>query len=153
MGLAAVQLDDALDERQAEPGRHRAIGFAHDSQPEPQTAPLVVLALERVEAVAGIACRRGELQGVPPRAAALHMELGDIEQGVFGTAFAQRTHGEQALAICRELGDKRAVRSANPRIKEFEASCFDGVYITGDVTADYLSQLANERDAAREIKS
>ena len=30
----------------------------------------------------------------------------------------------------------------NPKLAEFEASCFDGRYITGDVTADYLSQLA-----------
>ncbi len=44
---------------------------------------------------------------------------------------------------------KRAVRGVNPRLKEFEASCFDGYYITGDVTADYLSHLAAERDEAR----
>ena len=38
---------------------------------------------------------------------------------------------------------------------EFEASCFDGKYITGDVTADYLSQLAEERDdrAARAMST
>ena len=44
---------------------------------------------------------------------------------------------------------KRAVRSVNPKVKEFEASCFDGYYVTGDVTADYLSHLAAERDEAR----
>jgi amidophosphoribosyltransferase len=44
---------------------------------------------------------------------------------------------------------KRAVRAANPRLKEFEASCFDGYYVTGDVTADYLSQLAQERNETR----
>ena len=44
---------------------------------------------------------------------------------------------------------KRAVRSVNPKLKEFEASCFDGYYVTGDVTADYLSHLAAERDEAR----
>ena len=38
---------------------------------------------------------------------------------------------------------KTAVRAANPALTEFEASCFDGKYITGDVTADYLSQLAS----------
>ena len=42
-------------------------------------------------------------------------------------------------------GARRRIR----RLKEFEASCFDGKYITGDVTADYLSQLAAERDVAR----
>jgi amidophosphoribosyltransferase len=44
---------------------------------------------------------------------------------------------------------KAAVRATNPRLTEFEASCFDGRYITGDVTADYLSQLAFERDVTR----
>ncbi len=44
---------------------------------------------------------------------------------------------------------KRAVRVVNPKLKEFEASCFDGYYVTGDVTADYLSHLAAERDEAR----
>src|SRR5207248_6889706 len=44
---------------------------------------------------------------------------------------------------------KSAVRAANPRIKEFEASCFDGYYVTGDVTADYLSHLARERSESR----
>ena len=27
---------------------------------------------------------------------------------------------------------------ANPKLTSFEASCFDGVYVTGDVTSDYL---------------
>jgi amidophosphoribosyltransferase len=44
---------------------------------------------------------------------------------------------------------KAAVRAANPALTNFEASCFDGNYITGDVTADYLSQLAQERDVLR----
>jgi amidophosphoribosyltransferase len=44
---------------------------------------------------------------------------------------------------------KRAVRKTNPRLGRFDASCFDGVYVTGDVTPDYLAQLAGDRDAAR----
>jgi amidophosphoribosyltransferase len=44
---------------------------------------------------------------------------------------------------------KRAVRGANPRLADFEASCFDGRYVTGDITADYLSQLAVDRDEER----
>jgi amidophosphoribosyltransferase len=44
---------------------------------------------------------------------------------------------------------KTAVRTTNPRLEEFEASCFDGKYITGDITADYLSRLAFARDAGR----
>ena len=44
---------------------------------------------------------------------------------------------------------KAAVSATNPKLAEFEASCFDGQYITGDVTADYLTQLATLRDVAR----
>ena len=54
------------------------------------------------------------------------------------------------LLIYQELDAlKAAVREGNPKLSEFEASCFDGKYITGDVTADYLSQLAAVRDVAR----
>ena len=54
------------------------------------------------------------------------------------------------LLIYQELDAlKAAVRQGNPKLSEFEASCFDGKYITGDVTADYLSQLARVRDVAR----
>jgi amidophosphoribosyltransferase len=44
---------------------------------------------------------------------------------------------------------KTAVREASHGLEEFEASCFDGNYITGDITADYLSHLAEERNVAR----
>src|SRR5499425_2912308 len=54
------------------------------------------------------------------------------------------------LLIYQELDAlKAAVRATNPKLQAFEASCFDGHYITGDVTADYLSNLARERDEAR----
>ena len=33
----------------------------------------------------------------------------------------------------------------NPALRHFEASCFDGLYITGDVSSDYLSRLEYER--------
>jgi amidophosphoribosyltransferase len=45
---------------------------------------------------------------------------------------------------------KEAVRQANPRLTNFETSCFDGVYITGDVTTDYLRAIEIHRDAARD---
>jgi amidophosphoribosyltransferase len=67
-----------------------------------------------------------------------------------------RTEAEIARAIGADLliyqdleALKSAVRTTNPLLKDFEASCFDGKYITGDVTADYLSQLACARDALR----
>jgi amidophosphoribosyltransferase len=45
---------------------------------------------------------------------------------------------------------KDAVRQANPRLTKFETSCFDGVYVTGDVTSDYLRAIEIDRDAARD---
>jgi amidophosphoribosyltransferase len=42
-----------------------------------------------------------------------------------------------------------AVRVLNPRLREFETSCFDGRYVTGDVTLDYLDQVELSRDAKR----
>jgi amidophosphoribosyltransferase len=40
---------------------------------------------------------------------------------------------------------KRVVGALNPRIASFEASCFDGRYITGDVTAADLATLQAQR--------
>src|SRR6516165_1610578 len=67
-----------------------------------------------------------------------------------------RTEAEVAKEIGADLliyqdleALKRAVRAANPSLREFEASCFDGRYTTGDITADYLSQLAVVRDELR----
>lgn len=36
---------------------------------------------------------------------------------------------------------KKSVSDLNPALKNFEASCFDGVYVTGDVTEAYLDAL------------
>jgi amidophosphoribosyltransferase len=43
-----------------------------------------------------------------------------------------------------------AVRRVNPKLGNFEASCFDGRYVTGDVTADYLHVVESRRDAQRD---
>jgi len=44
-----------------------------------------------------------------------------------------------------------AVRKGNPRLREFDTSCFTGDYVTGGVTSDYLEQIALARnDAAKE---
>ena len=45
---------------------------------------------------------------------------------------------------------KAAVRKVNPRLTSFETSCFDGRYITGDVTSDYLASIEVRRDALRD---
>jgi len=41
-----------------------------------------------------------------------------------------------------------AVRQVNPRLTRFDASCFDGHYITGDVTEEYLLRLEGQRDGS-----
>lgn len=59
-------------------------------------------------------------------------------------------------AICQEIGAdgliyqdlddlKASVRALNPSINFFETSCFDGCYVTGDITAEYLSGVENQR--------
>ena len=59
--------------------------------------------------------------------------------------------------ICREIGAdkliyqdiedlKLAIQKVNPAVQHFDASCFDGEYITGDVTMEYLDMI----EAARE---
>ncbi len=40
---------------------------------------------------------------------------------------------------------KRVVSALNPALRGFEASCFDGVYITGDVTAADFARLEAQR--------
>jgi amidophosphoribosyltransferase len=70
---------------------------------------------------------------------------------------AQRSEEE----VAREIGAdaliyqdlealKEAVRRVNPRLTTFETSCFDGCYITGDVTSDYLRVIESRREAARD---
>jgi len=65
--------------------------------------------------------------------------------------------------ICREIGAdkliyqdlddlKEAVRRINPSIKYFEASCFDGDYITGDITLEYLDTIEAAREAGKALK-
>ena len=70
---------------------------------------------------------------------------------------AHRTEEE----VAREIGAdaliyqdldalKECVRKLNPKLTSFETSCFDGHYITGDVTSDYLHTIEVRRDAARD---
>ncbi len=40
---------------------------------------------------------------------------------------------------------KKAVRDINPSIERFEASCFDGDYVTGDITPEYLDGIERAR--------
>jgi amidophosphoribosyltransferase len=70
-------------------------------------------------------------------------------------------NGRSNEEIAREIGAdaliyqdldalESAVREANPRLTQFETSCFDGRYITGDVTREYLDSVENHRNCARE---
>jgi amidophosphoribosyltransferase len=45
---------------------------------------------------------------------------------------------------------KEAVSAANPLLKKFETSCFDGIYITGDIDTAYLDHLEAARESARQ---
>jgi len=56
--------------------------------------------------------------------------------------------------IYQDLADLLAsARDGNPRIRHFDASCFDGQYITGDVTAAYLDHIEQQRcDMAKESR-
>jgi amidophosphoribosyltransferase len=40
---------------------------------------------------------------------------------------------------------KRVVRDLNPRITSFEASCFDGHYVTGDISAEDFAHMQAQR--------
>ncbi|MDQ1923645.1 amidophosphoribosyltransferase [Massilia pseudoviolaceinigra] len=61
-------------------------------------------------------------------------------------------YGRSTEEVCREITAdalvyqdvdalKRAISDVNPALTSFEASCFDGVYVTGDVTPAYLDRL------------
>ena len=53
--------------------------------------------------------------------------------------------GADALIYQDVAAMKRVVAALNPRLDGFEASCFDGVYITGDITAADFDTLAAQR--------
>lgn len=65
-------------------------------------------------------------------------------------------YGRTTEEVCREITAdalvyqdldalKQAVTDVNPELTTFEASCFDGVYITGDVSRDYLDRIEYAR--------
>ena len=71
--------------------------------------------------------------------------------------------GRSDEEICREIGADRlvyqdledlkaAVRQVNPSIRYFEASCFDGDYITGDITLEYLDTIERAREIGKTTK-
>ncbi|WP_418320062.1 amidophosphoribosyltransferase [Piscinibacter sakaiensis] len=53
--------------------------------------------------------------------------------------------GADALIYQDVAAMKRAVGELNPKLDGFEASCFDGNYVTGDVSANDLDRMAAQR--------
>jgi amidophosphoribosyltransferase len=65
-------------------------------------------------------------------------------------------YGRTVEEVCKEITAdhlvyqdldalKRSISDVNPALQSFEASCFDGVYVTGDVTPAYLENLEQAR--------
>jgi amidophosphoribosyltransferase len=64
----------------------------------------------------------------------------------------RREIGADALIYQRIDDLKQAVHECNPALASFEASCFDGRYITGDVTPEYLNRVERARMAPRQAE-
>jgi len=45
---------------------------------------------------------------------------------------------------------KKAIGSLNPKLAGFDASCFDGVYVTGDITLEDIARMNAGRDQSEE---
>ncbi|CAN5719699.1 amidophosphoribosyltransferase [soil metagenome] len=66
-------------------------------------------------------------------------------------------YGRSEEEVCREItadalvyqdvaAMKRSISDVNPALRSIEASCFDGYYVTGDVTSAYLDRLEAARN-------
>ncbi len=60
--------------------------------------------------------------------------------------------GADALVYQTLEGMIDAVGHFNPNIKAFDCSCFDGKYVTGDVTPEYIAELERERLESKQQK-
>ncbi|MET3116472.1 amidophosphoribosyltransferase [Undibacterium sp. GrIS 1.8] len=69
-------------------------------------------------------------------------------------------YGRSEDEVCREItadalvyqdvaAMKRSISDVNPYLRNIEASCFDGYYVTGDVSPDYLNRLETARNNPR----
>jgi amidophosphoribosyltransferase len=69
-------------------------------------------------------------------------------------------YGRSEEEVCREitadgliyqnvLDMKRSISDVNSRLQNIEASCFDGYYVTGDVSPEYLNRLESARNSSR----
>ena len=66
-------------------------------------------------------------------------------------------YGRSTEEICREITAdalvyqdidalKSSISDINPALKTVEASCFDGIYVTGDISRDYLDRIEIARN-------
>ncbi|MEX0951280.1 MAG: amidophosphoribosyltransferase, partial [Gammaproteobacteria bacterium] len=66
-------------------------------------------------------------------------------------------HGRSEDEVCKEIGADwliyqdiddliEAARKGNPKITQFDTSCFTGDYVTGDISEEYLQQISSERN-------
>jgi len=62
----------------------------------------------------------------------------------------QKIIGCDALIYQEVDGMKKAIGSLNPALTGFDASCFDGVYVTGDVTAADIARMQASRASIEE---
>jgi len=64
--------------------------------------------------------------------------------------------GRSDEEICKEIGADALIyqdldalvddiKQSNPKIKDFDCSCFDGKYVTGDISEAYLSKIESAR--------
>ena len=53
--------------------------------------------------------------------------------------------GCDALIYQDVEGMKRAIGALNDKLDGFDASCFDGVYITGDITPESIAKMNEQR--------
>ncbi len=71
-------------------------------------------------------------------------------------------YGRTEEEVCREItadalvyqdieAMKRSITDVNPLLKQFEASCFDGHYITGDISRDYLDRVEYARQNPKAV--
>ena len=58
--------------------------------------------------------------------------------------------GCDALIYQDVEGMKKAIASLNPKLDGFDASCFDGIYVTGDITAEDIERMNAGRPAGVE---
>ena len=58
--------------------------------------------------------------------------------------------GADALIYQEVDGMKAAIGKLNPAIKDFDASCFDGVYVTGDISSSDVKRINENRVGTQE---